>query len=214
MTKDKAMATMIKLCGLTKLILNFQHSCVYCSTENPHITVGEQLNQPGVTVLAGISCTGVLGPIFFHTTVTHYLYLNMLRDTVIPQLQRQHDNDDYFFQQDSAPLHYAVTVRKFLDEQLPSRWIGRRGLVEWPPRSPDLTQMDFFFWSVDKDKVFSRTVDDMIGCIREACKEIDENRELCAKVCLSVASRPKECVNNECQQFEHLEIVPKCTVPL
>jgi hypothetical protein len=138
-------------------------------------------------------------------------------DTVIPQLQRQYNNDDYFFQQDGAPLHYAVTVRKFLDEQLPSRWIGRRGLVEWSPRSPDLTPMDFFFWGVDKDKVFSRkprTVDDMIGCIREAYQEIDENRELCAKVCLSVASRRKECVNNEGRQFEHLEVVPKCTVPL
>ena len=131
----------------------------------------------------------------------------MLRDTVLPQLQRQHDNDDFFFQQDGAPPRYAVTVRKLLDEQLPSRWIGRRGPVEWPPQSPDLTPMDFFFWGVVKDKPFSRkprTVDDMIRCIREACQEIDDNKELCAKVCLSVASRLQECVNNEGRQFEHL----------
>jgi len=76
--------------------------------------------------------------------------------------------------------------------------------VEWPP---DLTPTDFFFWGVVKDKVFSqkpRTVDDMIRCIREACKDIDDNNELCAKVCLSVASRLQECVNNEGWQFEHL----------
>jgi hypothetical protein len=68
----------------------------------------------------------------------------MLRDNVLPQLQRQHDNDD-FFQQDEAPPLYAITVHKFLDEQLPSRWIGRRGPVEWPPLSPDLTPMDSSF---------------------------------------------------------------------
>ena len=57
---------------------------------------------------------------FFHTTVTHDLYLNMLWDTVLPQLQRQQDND-FFFQLDRAPPHYAVTVRQFLDEKLPNR---------------------------------------------------------------------------------------------
>ena len=46
---------------------------------------------------------------FFHTTVIHDLYLNMLMDTVLPQLWRQHDNGD-FFQQDGAPPHCAVTV--------------------------------------------------------------------------------------------------------
>jgi len=67
--------------------------------------------------------------------------------------------------------------------------------------------MDFFFWGVVKDKDFSRkphTVDDMIRCIREACEETDNNKELCAKVCLSVASRLQECVNNEGRQFERL----------
>ena len=103
----------------------------------------------------------------------------MLRDTVLPQLQRQHDNDDFLFQQDGTPPHYAVTTRKFLDERLSNRWIGRRGPVEWPPRSPDFNPMDFFFWGVVKDKVFSRkprTVDDMIRRIREACQEIGNNK--------------------------------------
>jgi hypothetical protein len=95
-----------------------QHNCVYYSTENPDVTVDGQLNQPGVIVWAGLSCKGVLGHIFFHTTVTHNLYLNVLREIVLPHLQRQHDNDGFFFQEDGAPPHYAVTVCKFLDEQV------------------------------------------------------------------------------------------------
>ena len=40
--------------------------------------------------------------------------------------------------------------------------------------------------------------------IREACKEINEDKELCAKVCLSVETRLQECIDNEGFQFEHL----------
>ena len=43
-----------------------RHNCVYYSTENPHVMVEGQLNLPGVTVWAGLSCKGVLGHIFFH----------------------------------------------------------------------------------------------------------------------------------------------------
>lgn len=184
-----------------------RHNCVYYSTENPHITLEQQLNQPGISVWAAISCHGVLGPIFFDTNLTHNLYLTMLRDTVLPQLRRQYENDLFFFQQDGAPPHYALAVRRFLDEELPNRWIGRRGPVDWPPRSPDLTPMDFFFWGVVKDKVFARkplTMDDMVLYIQQACQEINDNKELCNRVCLSVRSRLQECVNNEGLQFEHL----------
>ena len=47
-----------------------RHNCIYYSTENPHVTIEEQLNQPGVTVWAGLSCKGVIGHIFFNRTVT------------------------------------------------------------------------------------------------------------------------------------------------
>jgi hypothetical protein len=28
------------------------------------------------------------------------------------------------------------------------RWISRGGPITWPPRSPDLTQLIFFLWSM------------------------------------------------------------------
>jgi len=42
-----------------------RQNCVYYSTKNPHVTIEGQLNPPGITVLTGLSCKGVLGPIFF-----------------------------------------------------------------------------------------------------------------------------------------------------
>jgi hypothetical protein len=33
-------------------------------------------------------------------------------------------------------------------------WIGRGGMISWPPRSPDLTPLDFSVWGNVKDQVF------------------------------------------------------------
>ncbi|KAJ4436416.1 hypothetical protein ANN_19049 [Periplaneta americana] len=51
-----------------------------------------------------------------------------------------------WFQHDGAPAHYAFAVRNCINERFPYRWIGRSGSVQGPPRSPDLTPMDFFLW--------------------------------------------------------------------
>ena len=39
-----------------------------------------------------------------------------------------------------------------LDAAFPDTWIGRRGAIEYPARSPDLTPMDFFLWDISKTK--------------------------------------------------------------
>jgi hypothetical protein len=63
-------------------------------------------------------------------------------------------------QQDGAPLHFHLEVRCHLNTTLPQRWIGRTSnedsaLIPWPPRSPDFTPCDFFFWGYVKDKVYA-----------------------------------------------------------
>jgi len=73
---------------------------------------------------------------------------NTLENWLMPQLNE--DSNDHIFQQDGSPGHYK-DVRGYLNRNLPQRWIGRTGkegdvLMWWPPRSPDLTPCDFFFW--------------------------------------------------------------------
>jgi len=48
-----------------------------------------------------------------------------------------------------------------LDAEFPNRWIGRDGPTPWPPRSPDITPLDFFSRGYVKDKVFSTPVPDI-----------------------------------------------------
>ena len=49
----------------------------------------------------------------------------------------------------------------FLDATFPNRWIVRDGPTPWPPRSPDITPIDFILWGYVKDKVFSTPVPDI-----------------------------------------------------
>ncbi|KAJ8933896.1 hypothetical protein NQ318_001689 [Aromia moschata] len=59
-------------------------------------------------------------------------------------------------QLDGAPIHNAVIVRNWLNENFPNYWIGRSSpLIRWPPRSPDITPLDFFLWGRIKNKVYA-----------------------------------------------------------
>ena len=64
-----------------------------------------------------------------------------------------------WFQHDGAPAHFALDVREYLNNVFPICWIGRGVLVQWPPRSPDLTPMDFFIWREMKCLVYETPVD-------------------------------------------------------
>ena len=58
-----------------------------------------------------------------------------------------------WFQQDGAAAHYGREAGAYLDTQFPHMWIGKRGEIEWPARSPDLKPLDYFLWGYLKSKV-------------------------------------------------------------
>jgi len=58
-------------------------------------------------------------------------------------------------------VHWVSHVRQYLDATFPNRWIGRDGPTPWPPRSPDITPLDFYLWGYVKDKGFSTPVPDI-----------------------------------------------------
>jgi len=48
-----------------------------------------------------------------------------------------------YFHHDGAPSHYTRHVMQHLNDTFPNGWIGRGSTINWPPRSPYLTQLDF-----------------------------------------------------------------------
>jgi hypothetical protein len=78
----------------------------------------------------------------------------MLQVFLIPQLDENDQEGRIHFQQHGAHPHYLEEVREYLNTRFPSRWIGRAAPIAWPPRSPDLTPLDFFLWGFIKDREF------------------------------------------------------------
>ena len=70
---------------------------------------------------------------------------------MIPEFQ----NDDEWFMQDDASLHWDPHVREWLDAKFTGMWLGCRSAISWPARSPVLTPMDFWLWGYLKRRVFS-----------------------------------------------------------
>ena len=86
-------------------------------------------------------------------------YLDMLELYVASQLEEF--QPWIIFQQVGVPPHWGSDIRRFLDATFPNRWTGRDGPTPWPPRSPDITTLDFFLWGYVKDKLFSTPVPDI-----------------------------------------------------
>lgn len=57
--------------------------------------------------------------------------------------------------QDGAPAHRARAVMQRLRQLFPRRLVCLGEPQEWPPRSPDLTPLDFFLWGYLKAKVYT-----------------------------------------------------------
>ena len=104
------------------------------------------------------------------------VYLDLLTEYVAPQLIDSQPT--IIFQQDGAPPHWVLRVRQFLKETFSDRWIGRDGPISWPPRSPDITTLDFFLWGYVKDIVYRtkvRDITDLKQRISDAIATIDED---------------------------------------
>jgi len=58
------------------------------------------------------------------------------------------------FQQEGATCHTATDTINLLHTKFPGRVISRKGDVNWPPRSCDLTSLDYFLWGYVKSQVY------------------------------------------------------------
>ncbi|XP_050307511.1 uncharacterized protein LOC126744196 [Anthonomus grandis grandis] len=135
-----------------------RHNCRFWASENPHRFLESHTQHPQkLNVWAGILNDRIVKAFFIERNLTGKKYLTMLRNEIVPVINEiAGDNFNItYFQQDGAAPHYAINVRNYLDETFPGRVIGRRGTIEWPPRSPDMSPLDYFLWGYFKNKVYA-----------------------------------------------------------
>ncbi|GFU96383.1 uncharacterized protein TNCV_89591 [Trichonephila clavipes] len=92
----------------------------------------------------------------------------MITNFFIPELNN-HDVQELWFQQDGATCHTARATIDLLKDTFGDRLISRFGPVNWPPRSCDLTPLDYFLWDYVKSLVYAdkpQTLDHLEDNIR------------------------------------------------
>ncbi|GFT40059.1 SCAN domain-containing protein 3 [Trichonephila clavipes] len=137
-----------------------KQNCRICSEANPQVYVETPLHPEKLTVWCALWAGGIIGPYFFKNDEGHNVTVNgdryraMITNFFIPDLNN-HDVQELWFQQDGATCHTARATIDLLKDTLGDRLISRFGPVNWPPRSCDLTPLDYFLWGYVKSLVYA-----------------------------------------------------------
>ncbi|GFV69886.1 putative DD41D transposase [Trichonephila clavipes] len=139
--------------------VNIQN-CSIWSEANPQVYVETPLHPEKLTVWCALWAGGIIGPYFFKNDEDHNVTVNgdryraMITNFFIPELNN-HDVRELWFQQDGAICHTARATIDLLKDTFGDRLISRFGPVNWPPRSCDLTPLDYFLWGYVKSLVYA-----------------------------------------------------------
>lgn len=172
-----------------------KQNCRIWSENNPHEVHQVAMHPQKVTVWCGFWAGGIIGPYFFENeagaaiTVNGERYRSMITNFFWPKLDDM-DTDDMWFQQDGATCHTAHATMDILHERFPDMVISRGGDINWPPRSCDLTPLDFFLWGYLKSLVYANkplNTDDLKVNIRNAIAQIEA--DMCSRVIENWTSR-------------------------
>ncbi|GFY32702.1 DUF4817 domain-containing protein [Trichonephila clavipes] len=156
--------------------VNKQNCCIW-SEANPQVYVETPLHQKKkLTIWYALWAGGIIGPYFFKNDEGHNVTVNGDRgiEPRIPELNN-HEVQKLWFQQDGATCHTARATIDLLKDTFGDRLISRFGPVNWPPRSCDLTPLNYFLWGYVKSLVYAnkpQTLDYLEDNIRRVIADI------------------------------------------
>uniref|UniRef100_A0ABD2WYJ0 DUF4817 domain-containing protein n=1 Tax=Trichogramma kaykai TaxID=54128 RepID=A0ABD2WYJ0_9HYME len=144
------------------------HNNHHYGVENPHVIIQNRHQTRFATnKWVGIVGNVIIGPIQFPQLLNSDFYSGFIQNT-LPNLLRNVgvEEQEIVFQQDGAPAHNAIVTLDILDRRYANRWIGtrrpgRQQLMAWPPRSPDLSPLDFFYWGAIKARIYRHEVNNL-----------------------------------------------------
>jgi hypothetical protein len=126
--------------------INNTHNSYWWSNKIPHAIV--EINSQhrfSVNVWCSVIGSQLIGPAVLQSRLIGRAYVDLLQNELpllleeVPLAKRM----CMVFQHVRAPAHYSRLVTHHLNLTFPEWWIGHGSNVQWPPRSPDLTPLDF-----------------------------------------------------------------------
>jgi len=161
-----------------------------------------------VNVWAGIIGNNLIGPTIIEDRINGANYLNFL-DNILPILLEDvplHTRQQMWYQLDGAPAHFTRPVYAS-DYTSISQHNGLEGeVLSWPPRSPDLTLLDFFVLDCMKEMVYNIVIenrDHLVRKIHEVATQIRQRR-MCDNLKHEFLVRAELCLRNRGAHIEHL----------
>ena len=137
------------------------HNMHQWAEENPgaRIICGYQ-HQFSINIWCGIVGKYLIGPHVLPPRLNGDVYCKFLEGELPGLLQDVPlaTQATLWFMHDGAPAHYSRNVRDYLNDAYRHQWMGRRGPIPWPARSPDLNSLDFCLWGRLKPLVYSSAV--------------------------------------------------------
>ena len=91
-------------------------------------------------------------------------YCKHSKKQLFPAIKKLVKRDDWILVQDSAPSHRSSLRQDFLEKTLKRRFVK---CVEWPPSSPDVNPLDYFFWDLVKTKVYQGRAGELFSLEKE-----------------------------------------------
>ncbi|GFX72915.1 uncharacterized protein TNCV_1698121 [Trichonephila clavipes] len=152
-----------------------KQNCRIWSEANPQVYVETPLHPEKLTgALYGLVESFFKNDEGHNVTVNGDRYRAMITNFFIPELNN-HDVQELWFQQDGATCHTARATIDLLKDTFGDRLISRFGPLNWPPRSCDLTPLDYFLWGYVKSLVYAdkpQTLDHLEDNIRRVIADI------------------------------------------
>ena len=90
----------------------------------------------------------------------------MLKDFLFTKIEEE-DIGNIWFQQDGDTCHTAEATLDVLCPVFEDRIISRRADVVKPPRSQDVTPLDYYLWGAVKDKCYARHKPETIDALND-----------------------------------------------
>ncbi len=106
-----------------------------------------------------------------------------------------------YFQWDGARAHMSEQIMEFLHKFFNDRLVS---IGLWPPRSLDLTPLDFFLWVHLKNKIFvtpPATIEELKWCITMEIQNITQ--KTLRKVFQNMMRNAVTCKNLDGVHFQH-----------
>ena len=103
-------------------------------------------------------------------------------------------------------LCHKILLCLHLNDSSGNRWIRHGGTIAWPPRSPDLTPLDFHSWGYMKTLVYDIPVEtqDLVAIIQVVHGVVRDMPGIFPRIRHDLIRRYRKCIKVGCGHIEHL----------